>query len=70
MVLLIAVGVMNVLVMAALAAVIFAEKLWRYGKRFGEAVGVLLVVIGVLAIWFPWLLPGLYVSGMPAMPAM
>jgi predicted metal-binding membrane protein len=70
MVVLIAVGVMNVAVMAALAAVIFAEKLWRYGKPFGQAVGVALAVFGVLAIWFPWLLSGLHVSGMPAMPAM
>ena len=53
--------------MAALAVVIFAEKLWRYGKPFGRAVGALLVATGVLAIWFPWLLPGLHVSGMPAM---
>ena len=67
MIVLIAVGVMNVAVMAALAVVIFAEKLWRYGKPFGQAVGVLLVAIGVLAIWFPWLLPGLHVSSMPAM---
>jgi predicted metal-binding membrane protein len=67
MILLIAVGVMNVAVMAALAVIIFAEKLWRYGKPFGQAVGVLLVAIGALAIWFPWLLPGLHVSGMPAM---
>jgi len=35
-----------VAVMAALAVVIFAEKLWRHGKRFGQAVGVLLVAIG------------------------
>jgi hypothetical protein len=27
----------------------------------------LLVVIGALAIWFPGLLPGLHVSGMPSM---
>src|SRR5579859_1424532 len=67
MIVLIAVGVMNLAVMAALAAVIFAEKLWRYGKPFGQAVGVLLVAAGVLAIWFPWLLPGLHVSGMPPM---
>src|ERR1019366_2391673 len=58
MIVLIAVGVMNVAVMAALAVVIFAEKLWRYGKPFGQAVGVVLVAVGVLAIWFPWLLPG------------
>ena len=67
MILLVAVGVMNVAVMAALAVVIFVEKLWRYGKPFAQAVGVALVVIGVLAIWFPWLLPGLHVSGMPSM---
>ena len=70
MVVLVAVGVMNVAVMVALAVVVFAEKLWRYGKPFGLAVGVLLAATGVLAIWFPWLLPGLHVSAMPAMPAM
>ena len=67
MILLVAVGVMNVAVMAALAVVIFVEKLWRYGKPFAQAVGVVLVAIGVLAIWFPWLLPGLHVTGMPPM---
>ena len=67
MIVLVAVGVMNVAVMAALAVVIFAEKLWRYGKPFGQALGVVLVAIGVLAIWFPWLLPGLRASAMPAM---
>jgi predicted metal-binding membrane protein len=67
MIVLTAVGVMNVAVMAALAAVIFAEKLWRYGKPFGQAVGVALVAIGVLAIWLPWLLPGLHAAAMPPM---
>ncbi len=67
MIVLIAVGVMNVAVMAVLAVVIFAEKLWRHGKPFGQVVGVLLVATGVLAIWFPWLLPGLHVSSMPTM---
>ena len=70
MIVLVAVGVMNVAVMAALAAVIFAEKLWRYGKPFGQAVGLVLVAIGVLAIWFPWLVPGLHASGMPKLPGM
>jgi predicted metal-binding membrane protein len=65
MVVLVAVGVMNVPVMAALAVVVFAEKLWRYGKPFGLAVGVVLAAVGVLAIWFPWLLPGLHISAMP-----
>lgn len=70
MIVLIAVGVMNLAAMAALAVVIFAEKLWRYGKPFGQAIGVVLVTVGVLAIWFPWLLPGLHAAAMPAMPAM
>ena len=67
MILLIAVGVMNVAVMAGLAAVIFVEKLWRHGKPFGQAVGIALVAAGLAAIWFPWLLPGLHAASMPAM---
>jgi len=67
MILLIAVGVMNVPAMAALAVAIFAEKLWRHGKPFGQAVGILLVATGFLAIWFPWLLPGLHAAPMHAM---
>ncbi len=67
MIVLIAVGVMNLAVMAGLAAVIFAEKLWRHGKLFGQAVGILLVAAGILAVWFPWLLPGLHVTAMPVM---
>ena len=67
MIVLVAVGVMNVAVMAALAVVIFAEKIWRYGKPFGQAVGVVLVAVGILAIWFPALLPGLHASMMPRM---
>jgi predicted metal-binding membrane protein len=70
MVVLVAVGAMNLAAMVALAVVIAAEKLWRYGKSFAQAVGVALVVVGTLAIWFPWLLPGLHVAGMPVMPAM
>jgi predicted metal-binding membrane protein len=69
MILLIAVGVMNIVAMAALAVVIFAEKLWRHGKPFGQAVGVVLVAVGILAIWYPWLLPGLHVAGLPGMPS-
>jgi predicted metal-binding membrane protein len=64
MIVLVAVGVMNVAVMAALAAVVFTEKLWRRGQPFAIAVGVALIAIGVLAIWFPWLLPGLHASRM------
>jgi predicted metal-binding membrane protein len=67
MIVLVAVGVMNIAVMAVLAAVVFAEKLWRHGKLFGQTAGVALIAVGLLAIWYPWLLPGLNASGMPAM---
>jgi predicted metal-binding membrane protein len=67
MIVLVTVGMMNLAVMAALTVVIFAEKLWRYGRPFGQAVGLVLAAVGVLAIWFPWLLPGLHVSAMPVM---
>ena len=67
MILLIAVGVMNIAVMVGLAAIIFVEKLWRYGKPFGQAVGIVLVATGIAAIWLPWLLPGLHTSAMPVM---
>jgi hypothetical protein len=46
---------------------IFAEKLRRYGAPFGQSRRVVLVTVGVVAIWFPWLLPGLHVSAMRAM---
>ena len=67
MIILVAVGVMNIAVMAVLAAVVFVEKLWRHGKLFGQMAGVALVMVGIVAIRYPWLLPGLHVSGMPAM---
>jgi len=67
MIVLIAVGVMNLAAMAALAIVIFAEKLTRHGRLFGQAVGIVLVASGVVAIWFPFLLPGLHDTGMPTM---
>lgn len=67
MIVLIAVGVMNVPAMAALGVTIFTEKLWRHGKPFGQAIGILLLAAGFLAIWFSWLLPGLHASGMPRM---
>ena len=58
MIVLAAAGMMNLAIMAALTVVIFTEKLWRYGKPFGQAVGLVLVAAGVLALWFPWLPPG------------
>jgi hypothetical protein len=53
--------------LAVMAAVSLTEKLWRYGMPFGRAVGLVLVAADVLAIWFPWLPPGLQASAMPVM---
>jgi len=67
MIVLIAVGVMNVPAMIALAAIIFTEKLWHRGKSVSWTIGILLLATGLLAIWFPWLLPGLHATPMHAM---
>jgi predicted metal-binding membrane protein len=60
MIVLVAVGAMNIAVMAALAAVILIEKIWRYGRRFAIALGITLIVLAVLAPSMPRLLPGLH----------
>ncbi|MFD7629082.1 DUF2182 domain-containing protein [Streptomyces sp. NPDC059851] len=59
MIVLIPLGVMNVLAMAALSLVIFVEKLWRLGPPFSLAVGAAFLALAVLAPFHPWLLPGL-----------
>ncbi|MGA5195680.1 DUF2182 domain-containing protein [Streptomyces exfoliatus] len=58
MIVLIPLGVMNVAAMAGLAAVILLEKLWRYGPWLTRAVGLTFLVLGVLAPFHDWLLPG------------
>jgi predicted metal-binding membrane protein len=64
MIVLVAVGAMNVPVMVSLAGVILIEKLWRYGAAFSKATGVLLLVIACLAPFTPSLLPGLRMAPM------
>ena len=60
MVVLVAVGVMNVPAMAGLAGVIFLEKLWRRGELLSKAVGVAFLAIAGLAVFYPDLLPALH----------
>lgn len=59
MVVLVPLGVMNVAAMAALAVVIFVEKLWSRGPLLARAVGIAFLILAALAPTQDWLLPGL-----------
>jgi len=67
MVVLIGVGVMNLVAMVVLAAVILAEKLWRYGEVAARVVGVAFLVLAVLAAFGVWLPAGLQAPMMSGM---
>lgn len=69
MVVLLPLGVMDVAAMAALAVVIFMEKLWSRGPLLARVVGVAFLVLAVLAPFQDWLLPGLR-GAMPPMGGM
>ena len=58
-VLLFPLGVMNLVVMALLTALIFAEKALPLGERIAQAAAVVFVSYGLLAIFVPALLPGM-----------
>jgi predicted metal-binding membrane protein len=60
MLVLVAVGVMNLAWMAAIAAAVLLEKTWRHGTAFSRAVGAGLIVLACFVPAYPALLPGLY----------
>ena len=62
MVILIAVGVMNLVAMVGLAALVLTEKTWRWGVAAGRIAGVALLALAVATIWVPWLAPGLHAA--------
>lgn len=66
MLILVGVGVMNLVVMAALAALIFLEKVWRFGNALAWAVSAVFVVLAILALFYPDLLPGLSTTVPPS----
>jgi predicted metal-binding membrane protein len=62
MVILIAVGVMNVAAMAGLAAVVLTEKISPAGPAIGRLAGAAALALAVATIWLPWLAPGLHAA--------
>ena len=64
MVVLIAVGVMNLAWMTGLAATVFLEKTWRYGKALSIVFGLALIVFACFVPSHPGLIPGLHGTGM------
>ena len=62
MVILIAVGVMNVVAMIGLAALVLVEKTWRRGPAAGRLAGAAVLALAVATIWLPWLAPGLHAA--------
>jgi predicted metal-binding membrane protein len=67
MLVLIVVGVMNLAWMVALAAAVFLEKVWRHGKAFSVAAGLVLIVFAFFVPWNQGLIPGLHMTGMTGM---
>jgi predicted metal-binding membrane protein len=67
MILLVPLGVMNVAAMAALAALIFLEKLWFRGPALAKLTGVAFLVLALLAPFQPMLLPGMMSPDMTQM---
>lgn len=62
MIILLAVGLMNLPWMLIVTLVIFIEKVWHNTERLNPLIGMALVAYGVLAFISPALLSGLYVQ--------
>jgi predicted metal-binding membrane protein len=60
MIVLVAVGVMNLAAMALLAVVIFLEKIWRRGDALAKVVGVGFIAFALVIPFAPSLAPGLH----------
>jgi predicted metal-binding membrane protein len=67
MVILVAVGVMNVAAMVALAAVVLIEKTWPWGRAASRIAGAAALALALATVWFPWLAPGLHAVPMMTM---
>jgi predicted metal-binding membrane protein len=65
MIVLVAVGVMNLAAMALLAVVIFLEKIWRRGDALAKVVGIGFVAFALVIPFAPSLAPGLHTDTTP-----
>jgi predicted metal-binding membrane protein len=65
MVVLVAVGVMNLAAMALLAVVIFLEKIWRRGDALAKVVGIGFIAFALVIPFAPELAPGLHTGNAP-----
>jgi predicted metal-binding membrane protein len=62
MVILIAVGVMNIAAMVVLAILILVEKTWARGPLTARLAGIAALGLAIATIWVPALAPGLHVA--------
>jgi predicted metal-binding membrane protein len=62
MLILVAVGVMNIVAMVGLAALVLIEKVWTWGPVAGRLAGAAALALAVATIWLPWLAPGLHAT--------
>jgi predicted metal-binding membrane protein len=60
MVALLALGVMDLRWMVGFAVAVTLEKLWSHGERAAYAIGLGLIVLGLLAPWHPGIVPGVH----------
>jgi predicted metal-binding membrane protein len=65
MVVLVAVGVMNLAAMALLAVAIFLEKIWRRGDALAKLVGIGFIAFALVIPFAPKLAPGLHTGNTP-----
>jgi predicted metal-binding membrane protein len=68
MLVLVAVGLMNIAAMVVLATVVLAEKTWRHGHRLSRVVGWVALVLAVAVLFRPGIASGLNPPDMSAMP--